>query len=142
MSKSATWKNRIHLANGQTSYKQKIYKTDYGYTPTTRFLYYLYKMKINIAWHDRDVKTKEDFKHLWLCKLDEQKIIIREGMKRRYTNDTVVHELLHALFHSYYIRTKKEEEIVSRLWTAIAQVLEELYPWYDLLEIIQEKWSQ
>lgn len=88
-----------------------------------------------INWQDWDIYEKKKMKNYGLCKPDKQEILIRsKGLKVNNVNDTILHELLHAIIAEYEIdhRKMKEEELVSKLSKAIIAVLNQILPWIDL----------
>ena len=94
-----------------------------------------------INWQDRDLYLKEDMKKkVGECRPDTQEIVIQtKGHKRKYINDSCVHELLHAIICEWEIDHKKlsEEQLVSRMSRAIVSILEQIAPWTDIIEVMK-----
>ena len=96
---------------------------------------------LQINWQDWDIYLKEDMKKMvGECRPDTQEIHIQTNWhKRKFINDSVSHELLHAIICEYEINHKKlsEEQLVSRIARAIVTILEQLVPWVDLIEVMK-----
>jgi hypothetical protein len=70
-------------------------------------------------------ETDEDMAHDFYGTFSrlQLEIRMRPGQPRVCEVDTLIHELLHALFFVGDIRSKREETIVTRLATGLTQVL-------------------
>lgn len=92
--------------------------------------------------YEREVKKVDKVSswHLGMCYKDKQCIVVgTKGKKLQELNVTTVHELLHAIFHSYGIamKTKEEEDLVNTISLWLTQILQELQPWINVLELTQ-----
>ena len=86
---------------------------------------------LDINGQDWEVFVKNKMKNYGMCCFDKQEIRINaKGHNRKHKNDSVIHELLHAILDEYDIHHKgmKEEELVKRLSKAIIHVLEQIFP--------------
>lgn len=90
--------------------------------------------------YDREIKAVEKINswHLGMCYKDKQKIVVStKWRKLQERNVTTAHEILHAVFHSYWIeaKSKEEEALVNKISLALSQVLHDTFPWVDLLQL-------
>lgn len=89
--------------------------------------------------YDWEVKAvgKINSWHLGMCHKDKQLIVISTNWRKlQEKNVTTTHEVLHAIFHSYGIDTKQEEDLVNRISLALTQLLQDMFPWVDLLALV------
>lgn len=100
-----------------------------------------YVNTLDINWQDRDIFVKNKMKNYGICAFDKQEIRVKaRKYNRKHVNDTIIHELLHAILDEYDIHHKwmKEEELVKRLSKALIHVLEQIFPWINLYETLKK----
>ena len=100
-----------------------------------------YVKTLDINWQDRDIFVKNKMKNYGMCCFDKQEIRVQtKHHNRKHINDSIVHELLHAILDEYDIHHKwmKEEELVKRLSKALIHVLEQIFPWINLYETLKK----
>lgn len=70
-------------------------------------------------------KYQEDTLNLGRCHLAEQEIVINSGLPDQRAGQTLVHEMLHALFFEAGIVLEDDEDLVNRASIVLYQVLKD-----------------
>lgn len=87
-----------------------------------------YPKKVRVGLHNYDIELMQPDDErisdtLGYCWPDRRVIRIAPTQREAHDAvDTLLHEILHAAFHSYKIETEDEERIVERLATALTTV--------------------